>query len=365
VTPNPQLDAWQQGIVRQMVSWPFYAPLDALRRLAGAWLDLGGLGRNEAPYAIVRKEPGVSLRAYASEGNGPAVLLVPAPIKDANIWDLLPRASVVRLLLAQGFRVYLADWQRPSAAERELGLADYADRLLGDCLDAIGAQTGEARVLLAAHSLGGTLAAIFAALHPERLRGLALLGAPLNFGDDFGAFAPIVALSPPAARITAAQGNVPGTFLDSVSLIASPETFAWSRLRDFASCLPDAEAMATHLAVERWSLEEKPLAARLFEDVWEQLFRDNRFMAGTLAIGARAAAPAAVTAPLLCAVDARCAIAPPQSMLPFYRAAASRDKKLLWYEGDRGVSLEHVGMLVGRNAHRSLWPEIARWMAAL
>jgi polyhydroxyalkanoate synthase len=123
--------------------------------------------------------------------------------------------------------------------------------------------------------------------------------------------------------------------------------------------------MATHLAVERWSLEEKPLAARLFEDVWEQLFRDNRFMAGTLAIGARAAAPAAVTAPLLCAVDARCAIAPPQSMLPFYRAAASRDKKLLWYEGDRGVSLEHVGMLVGRNAHRSLWPEIARWMAAL
>jgi len=266
MTPEP-LDAWRQRVMQQILSWPFYEPLDALRRLAGAWLDLGGLGRNEAPYRVVREEPGVALREYAGEASGPPVLLVPAPIKDANIWDLLPQASVVRLLLARGFHVYLADWLRPGAAERELGLADYADRLLGGCLDEIAARAGGPRVLLAAHSLGGTLAAIFAALHPERLRGLALLGAPLNFGDDFGCFAPIVALSPPAGRVTALQGNVPGTFLNSVSLIASPETFAWSRLRDFARSLPDGEALATHLAVERWSLEEKPLAARLFEPI--------------------------------------------------------------------------------------------------
>jgi polyhydroxyalkanoate synthase len=136
-------------------------------------------------------------------------------------------------------------------------------------------------------------------------------------------------------------------------------------MRDFARCLPNSEAMVTHLAVERWSLAEKPLAARLFEDVWEQPFRADRFMAGTLAIGARSAAPGAVTAPPLCAVDARCSIAPPESMLPFSEAASSRERKLLWYEGDRGVSLEHVGMLVGSNGHRTLWPEIAGWMAAL
>jgi polyhydroxyalkanoate synthase subunit PhaC len=47
-------------------------------------------------------------------------------------------------------------------------------------------ETGQMRVVLAGHSLGGTLAAIFPSLHPERVRGLALLEAPTKFGRDAG-----------------------------------------------------------------------------------------------------------------------------------------------------------------------------------
>ena len=360
-TQSP-LDEWQEQLVHQIVNWPFYEPLDAMRRLAGAWLDAGAITRSETPYRIVHMEPGVSVRAYATQNTGPAVLLVPAPIKSSRIWDLTPRASVVRHLLARGFRVYLADWMRPTANERTLDLADYADRLLGNCVAAVREQTGESRVRIAAHSLGGTFAAIFAALYPDRVEALVLLGAPVNFGSDFGVFAPIVALSPPAERVTAVHGNVPGSFLSSVSVLASLETFAWSRLEDFVHCLPDAEAMEIHAAVERWTLDEKPLAARLFEDVWELLFRENRFMAGTLVLHERSVTPASVTSPLLCVVDAHCAVAPPPAMLPFYKAAASRDKKLLWYESESGVSIKHVGMLVGRGAHRTLWPVISEWL---
>lgn len=347
-----------------MINWPFYESLDAVRRSIGDWLDGGPSGRREAPHRIVHAEAGVSLRAYGTNDGDLAVLLVPAPIKGAYIWDLLPRASVVQYLLWRELRVYLVDWSRPTPREQGLGLADYADRLLAACIDAIERETGERRVLLAAHSLGGTLAAIFAALHPGRIRALTLLGAPINFGPDFGAFAPIVALSPPAEQVTAAHGIVPGSFLNSVSLMASPATFAWSRLQDWLECLPDADGMETYLAVERWTLDEKPLAGQLFVDVWEQLFRANRFMDGTLTLNGKRAAPASVTSPLACVVDARCAIAPPQAVLPFHAAARSREKRLLWYEGDQGVSLQHVGMLVGRNAHRHLWPEIADWMLA-
>ncbi len=51
-------------------------------------------------------------------------------------------------------------------------------------------------------------------------------------------------------------------------------------------------------------------------------------------------------------------------MLPFHAAAGSAEKRLLWYEGDVGVSLQRVGMLVGRNAHERLWPQLADWMLA-
>lgn len=362
MAPKPQLDAWQQQLVHQIARWPFYEPLDAMRRLAGAWLDAGRIERIHAPYRIAHAEPAVTLRAYLTQNTGPAVLIVPAPIKSSRIWDLVPRVSVVRHLLAQGFRVYLVDWLRPTDAERALGLADYADTMLDHCIAAMRNETGEPSVLIVAHSLGGTLSAIFAGLHPERVRGLVLLGAPLNFGSDFGMFAPIVALSPPAQDVTALQGNIPGSFLSTVSVLASLESFAWSRMQDFMQCLPDPEAMEIHAAVERWTLDEKPLTARLFEDVWELLFRENRFMSGTLALRERSVTPASVTAPLLCVVDAHCAVAPPPALLPFYEAAGSREKQLIWYESESGVSIKHVGMLAGRNAHRTLWPQISEWL---
>ena len=352
----------REQLIAQAIHWPLYESLDTVRRSLGDWLDGGPSGRHETSHRIVHAEAGVALRAYGAAG--PAVLLVPAPIKGAYIWDLLPRASVVRYLLRRGLRVYLVDWSRPTAAEQGLGLADYADRLLAACVGAIERETGERRTLLAAHSLGGTLAAIFAALHPQRIGALALLGAPVNFGRDFGAFAPLVALSPPAEHLAPPHANVPGSFLNGVSLMASPATFAWSRFEDFLRSLPDATALETHLAVERWALDEKPLAGQLFVEVWEQLFRANRFMAGSLVVNGSRAVPAAVTTPLACVVDARCDIAPPQAVLPFHAAAGSAEKGLFWYEGDVGVSLQHVGMLVGRNAHRRLWPELAGWMLA-
>jgi polyhydroxyalkanoate synthase len=361
---GPPSAAWQDELIAQAINWPFYESLDAMRRSIGEWVDGGPSGRHETPYRIVHAEAGVALRAYDGNEGGPAVLLVPAPIKAAYIWDLLPRASVVRYLLRRGLRVYVADWSRPTPHDQGLGLADYADRLLAACVDAIEHESGERGTLLAAHSLGGTFAAIFAALHPDRVLALGLLGAPINFGRDFGAFAPIVALSPPAERIAPPHGNIPGSFLNGVSLMASPATFAWSRFEDLMRCLPDGEAMATFLAVERWTLDEKPLAEQLFVDVWEQLFRANRFMAGTLTVNGSRAVPASVTSPLVCVVDARCAIAPPQAVLPFHAAAGSAEKRLLWYEGDVGVSLQHVGMLVGRHAHERLWPQLADWMLA-
>ena len=90
--------------------------------------------------------------------------------------------------LRGGARVYLIQWERPGAVEQGFGLAEYADRLLLDCLDAIAMEGGRAPAVVAGHSLGGTLVAIFSALHPERMRGLILLGyVPLHFGPDVGA----------------------------------------------------------------------------------------------------------------------------------------------------------------------------------
>ena len=341
--------------------WALHEQIDRLRRGQGRVLDALGLGPIETPSRVVRSQPGVTLKAYGAEGAaGPVVLLVPAPIKRAYIWDLVPGASVVRQCLRAGARVYLIQWERPGAAELEFGLAEYADRLLVDCLDAIAVETGGPRAVLVGHSLGGTLAAIFSALHPERVRGLILLGAPLHFGPDVGILDRLAAVV--SSGRMAVSGNIPGSFLDLVSLVAFPITLEAARWADWVSSFPDPWALGTHLRVERWTLDEMPLAACLFREVVEELYRADRFLRGRLMVRGRRAAPEAVAAPLLSVLDARCPIAPPQSVLPFHRVVRSPERRLLWYEGDTGVALQHVGMLVGRSAHQHLWPEIGRWI---
>ena len=332
---------------------------DALRQSQGRLLDAIGLGPLPTSSRIALRLPGLQLRAYGGDPAGPVLLIVPAPIKRAYIWDLAPGISVVERCRRHGLTVYLVEWTE--AAGATLGLADYADRMLLAAVDAILRETGHPRILLAGHSLGGTLAAIFAALHPERIRGLVLLEAPTKFGADAGPFAPLVALSP-VGPISEALGSVPGSFLDLVSVAASPASFLASRWLDRLASADDKLAFATLLRVERWTLDELPLPGRFFAEVVERLYREDRFLAGTLTLSGCPAAPAGLAMPLLLVMRPASLIIPPRSVLPLFDAVPSRCKQVLRYDGDRGVALQHVGVLVGQTAHHRVWPKILRWI---
>ena len=110
----------------------------------------------------------------------------PTPIKRAYIWDLAAAGSAVRRLLAAGASVFLLDWERTA---EPFGLPEYGDGLIREALDA--ARIDQA--VLLARSLGGLFAAVFAALHPDRVRGLGLLATPLHFAPGVGIFSEMAA----------------------------------------------------------------------------------------------------------------------------------------------------------------------------
>lgn len=343
-----------------------FQQMDRVRQWHGLLMESAGFAPKETPFRVVHKERGLTLRCYsdASE-DGPPILIAPAPIKRSYIWDLAPDVSVVRRCLEQGMRVYLAEWTQIDGAGKNFGLAEYADRLLSSCLDAIEADTGGQPVTLAGHSLGGTLTAIFACLYPERVRSLVLLEAPLHFGEDAGRFAPMVAATPDTGFFEDNFDCVPGSFLNALCVSSAPFEFQWERMMDISSaCSRHPETLATHLRVERWMHDEFPLPARLFTEVVELLYRNDRLMQGDLRIGGRevGVGPLDLDVPLLSVLDPRSTVIPPQSVLPFHHAAAGSPKKLLEYNGDVGVCIQHVGVLVGTNAHAHVWPEIFDWL---
>src|SRR5947208_10986316 len=91
--------------------WTFMEQIDRFRLWRGSLLEEMGWGPKESPSRIVFEKPALTLRAYTEPDiSGPVVLLVPAPIKRAYLWDLAPGASVVQQFVRGGLRVYLAQW---------------------------------------------------------------------------------------------------------------------------------------------------------------------------------------------------------------------------------------------------------------
>src|SRR5262245_28212206 len=76
------------------------------------------------------------------------------------------------------------------------------------------------------------------------------------------------------------------------------------------------DALRTHLMIERWTLDESAMPAGLFADV-VNLYQEDSFMRGTLAIGQRMASARNVTAPVLAVVDAEGDVVSPGAVLPF------------------------------------------------
>ena len=55
-------------------------------------------------------------------------------------------------------------------------------------------------------------------------------------------------------------------------------------------------------------------------------------------------------------------IAPLEAVKPFVDSLTARDASIIEYPGEIGVGLQHLGPLIGRRAHATIWPAIISWM---
>lgn len=332
---------------------------DVIRRAQGNALGAFGLDPDECPYRIVASGPCWRLRDYADAGhdNSPALLIVAAPIKRPYIWDLAPSVSAIRCCLRQHLHVYLLEWMPASCRTENSGL-DGCVQAISECVAKVSAEG--TKPFLVGHSLGGTLASIFGTVAPETLAGLVLLSAPLCFQPGENHFRDALVSLVPSPLSAAAP--CPGSLLSHMSALASPDTFVWSRLKDAMLSAADGHAMDTHARVERWALDEVPLPGRLVHEIIEWLYRENRLCRGILRIGETIVGPSRLSVPTLAVVNTNDAVAPLASLKPFTEAMRTSDVRIIEYPGEVGVSLQHLGILIGREAQAQVWPEIVSWI---
>lgn len=347
----------------------WFEALDSVRRSQGDSLDLLGLGPQESDYRIVHSRPGARLRHYmgttpGAGGNGtdrPPVLIVPAPIKSPSIWDISPERSVVQQAVRNSFDVYLVEWTEADEQTAKLGLEDHVAVILSECVEQICERTSQSKVILMGHSLGGTFAALYSAYRPDQVAALVLVEAPVRFGDATGAFGKLLNMGVPATEIFPDSPRMPGAALNVIAAGADFTTFQLERQLDYVKSLGSLNHLKNHWRGVRWMLDEFAMPRQLFEDVVERLYRKDMFMRGELKFGGKQLSPRNVTAPLAVIYNPGSRIVPPDSVLDFHHDVKSHHKKLITYNGDLGVALQHIGALIGDKAHQDVWPQVFNW----
>ena len=352
-----QIDAALDAVRRAQ-----FGVADILRRLQGDAVAAFGLGPSECPHQIIACGPHWRLRDYGSRNASASLLIIAAPIKRHYIWDLAPSTSAIRYCLQQHLHAHLLEWMPATRATSNKGI-DESALAISNCVAKISAKSKRSKPFLIGHSLGGTLATIYGALAPETIHGLVLLGAPLCFQPEKSEFRDTLVSLVPSDLPDAEP--FPGSLLSHMSAMASPSTFIWSRLMDAALSVTDPHAMEVHARIERWALDEVPLPGKLVHQIIEWLYRENLLCRGALGVRGHVIGPSNLSIPVLAVVNVTDEVAPLASIKPFIEAIPTGLARMIEYTGELGVCLQHLGILVGRQAYAIVWPQIVSWLSSI
>jgi polyhydroxyalkanoate synthase len=333
-----------------------------LERLHEVLTTPGHYGTGATAATVVYRENKLRLlRLFDENGKPregrPAVLFVPAPVSRYFIMDLLPGRSFAGHVAAAGFDVYIADFGTPSREDRFADLSYYVEGLVRRSVRTVGALTGQSAINVVGYCLGGTLALLYAALHPETVRRLVLLTTTVD-GDVEGGI-PWVA----------SKMGLEGESYDNPRLVPAAEVKSWfemlapgsnsivGRVNDLWERLDDApERLREVRTMASWVDDVVPAPGRLLAELYRKLGPGaNGLMKGTAAIGDRTIDLKSVQMPVLSVSAEKDTIAPPAGV-DAIRAIVPHAEVLRLPGG-------HVGIVAGRAA-AALWKRTVEFLGS-
>ncbi|MFC6989546.1 alpha/beta fold hydrolase [Haloplanus sp. GCM10025708] len=242
---------------------------------------------------------------------------------------------------------------RPLPLDGSLSLSDYVTRYLDNCVDAVRDRTGASQVDLLGYCMGGTMATMYAALEPEKVRRLGQLAAPLAF-DGAGGVLERWATGVDPRALADDRGLVPADTLDACFRLVDPVENYVATYRRLLENVDDDAFVERFGRVEQWLRDGVDVPAAVFAEFVEACYRRDALRTGALTLDGRRIDPSRLTMPVAQIVGARDTLVPPAATREFADVVPG---PVTPFEADVG----HVGLAVSADAHDDLWPRVAAW----
>jgi polyhydroxyalkanoate synthase len=313
----------------------------------------------QTPSEVVYEENKLELLHYEArtdEQHGTPILAVYALINKPFILDLQPDRSVVRRLLDAGHDVYLIDWNEPSRLDRHLTLDDYVNRYIDNCVDVVRERSGADRINILGYCMGGTMSAIYTAIHQEKVRALGLMAAGLCFDGEGGVlelWGDDEFYDP--QDVVDAYGNVPAEMLDIGFALMDPVANFVSKYVRLYDNLENDDFVENFARMERWLSEGIDLAGETYVQFLEDIYQSNKLHENEMYVGGEHVDIESIEVPVLQIVGEYDHLIPPETSKPFNDVVASEETDI--FEHPTG----HIGLSVSGSSHQELWPKVAEW----
>jgi polyhydroxyalkanoate synthase subunit PhaC len=358
---TPPVEVWEKTLAWQTdLLGEFWINLARLAKLWELWMNPPELPLGRTPKEVVCRENKASLYNYYP-GIPPKksipVLVVYALINRFYVLDLYPGRSFVEFLAGGGLKVYGVDWGAPGDEDRDLSLDDYVETYLDHMVTRVMEASGSPQVSLFGYCIGGTLSAIYAALHPERVKNLVLLTTPINF-EKGGYLQRVVDKNHfPLDMLVDTFGNIPPWFIEAGFKFLNP-TADTLKFYNFMKHLLDDNFVKNFLAIETWINDNVAFPGAAYRQFIGDLYQENKLYKGQLEMRGRRVDLKRITANHLSIAGGEDTIVPPESAICIQNLISSRDNHALVLPGG------HVGVIIGGRALKTTWPRIGDWLLA-
>ena len=348
---------WQRSFVNEA-----YATAGRMAQLPTLARRVQRVRKGVSPSEVVYEEDRMKLLHYLSD-DAPSfrtpLLVVYALVNRPYILDLKAGRSVVAHFINRGFDSYLVDWGVPTYADRHLTFDDYVNGYLVNVTDYLMERTGAENINILAYCMGGTISSMFTALHPERVKNLILMAAPIDFSSRDGLLNIWTQQeSFDVDKFIDAFGNCPADFLQSTFLMLRPVGNLLEKQVNFLENLHDDKFLDDFLTTETWLNDNIPVPGEIFRQFVKYLYQKNLLTRNRMPVGKHIVNLQEIVCPVLNIMAGKDDLVPCSQGMPFTDLVGSKDRKTIVLEASG-----HVGLAIGGRAQKEVWPVATEWLA--
>jgi polyhydroxyalkanoate synthase len=285
------------------------------------------------------------------------LLLVYALMNKQYIMDLQQDKSFVKKLVELGFDVYIIDWGYPTAEDRYVTTEDYIEEYMGACIDYILKTHKIPALNFGGKCQGGTFAAIYASLYPEKIKNLVTIAAPFDFDIEDGLLFKWTKYIN-VDLLVDSYGMLPGDFLNNTFIMLSPYNLSMGKYINIVNSFDNPEALGDFLRMEKWLFDCPDQAGENYRTWIKELWQQNKLMKGEFYLGGKKIDLKNVTAPLLNVYGSKDNLIPASSAKVLNDLISSTDKESVEYP------VGHAGIVASSMSQKEIVPKIADWLKA-